>query len=133
MNPRYADVARRAGHRCEYCRAPEVIFNFPFEVEHIVPRASGAHETEGQLALACRSCNVHKAARTSGTDLVSGTIVRLFNPCSDDWSEHFQADVASGEIHALTAIGRATIQQLKMNEEAQKTARKQWARLGLFP
>ena len=38
MNPQYAEVARRAGHRCEYCHAPEVIFNFPFEVEHILPR-----------------------------------------------------------------------------------------------
>ena len=133
MNPRYADVARHAGHRCEYCRAPEVIFNFPFEVEHILPRASGVEETEAELALACRSCNVHKAARTSGTDPLSGTIVRLFNPRKDQWSEHFQALVATGEIHALTDIGRATIDRLKMNDEAQKTARRQWARLSLFP
>ena len=40
MNPRYAPVAERAGHRCEYCRAPEAIFNFPFEVEHIVPTST---------------------------------------------------------------------------------------------
>ena len=37
MNPLYAPVAARAAHRCEYCRAPEVIFNFRFEVEHIIP------------------------------------------------------------------------------------------------
>jgi hypothetical protein len=133
MNPQYAEVARRAGHRCEYCHAPEVIFNFPFEVEHILPRASGAHETESELALACRSCNVHKAARTTGTDSLSGEIVRLFNPRRDQWSEHFQAAAGSGEILALTAIARATIQQLNMNDESQKTARQQWARLGLFP
>lgn len=39
MNPHYPLVSRCAGHRCEYCRAPEAIFNFPFEVEHIVPSA----------------------------------------------------------------------------------------------
>jgi hypothetical protein len=133
MNPQYAEVAQRAGHRCEYCHAPEVIFNFPFEVEHILPRASAARETAPELALACRSCNVHKAARTMGTDALSGTTVRLFNPRRDRWSEHFQAAAGSGEILALTAIGRATIQQLSMNDEAQKTARQQWARLGLFP
>ncbi len=133
MNPQYAGVARRAGHRCEYCHAAEVIFNFPFEVEHILPRASGPQETEPELALACRSCNVHKAARTTGTDSLSGAIVRLFNPRRDQWGDHFQAAAGSGEILALTAIGRATIQQLKMNDEAQKTARQQWARLGLFP
>ncbi len=133
MNPQYAEVARRAFHRCEYCHAPEVIFNFPFEVEHILPRAASAHETEGALALACRSCNVHKAARTTGTDLLSGAVVRLFNPRTDQWGEHFQAVADSGEILALTVIGRATIQQLKMNGESQKTARRKWARLGLFP
>jgi len=37
MNLHYAQVALRAGHQCEYCRAPEVVFNFPFEVEHIIP------------------------------------------------------------------------------------------------
>jgi len=30
-------IAQRANHRCEYCKAPEVVFNFPFEVEHIIP------------------------------------------------------------------------------------------------
>jgi hypothetical protein len=36
MNPRHARVAARAAHRCEYCHAPEALFNFPFEVEHII-------------------------------------------------------------------------------------------------
>lgn len=37
MNPNYTSVANRANHCCEYCRAPEIIFNFAFEVEHIRP------------------------------------------------------------------------------------------------
>lgn len=28
MNPRYPAVAQRAAHRCEYCLAPEAVFNF---------------------------------------------------------------------------------------------------------
>ena len=36
MNLQYPEVAQRAGHRCEHCPAPEVIFNFPFDVEQIV-------------------------------------------------------------------------------------------------
>ncbi len=97
MNPHYAEVAQRAGHRCEYCHAPEVIFNFPFEVEHIVPRAAGGRETQGELALACRSCNVHKAARTAVTDSLTRTIIRLFNPRTDQWTEHFRADAGRGK------------------------------------
>lgn len=41
MNPYYTLVADRAAHRCEYCRAPEIVFNFPFEVEHILPLYRG--------------------------------------------------------------------------------------------
>jgi hypothetical protein len=38
MNPFYTLVADRAAHQCEYCHAPELVFNFPFEVEHIIPQ-----------------------------------------------------------------------------------------------
>lgn len=33
MNRYYAAIAGRANHRCEYCQAPELIFNFPFQVD----------------------------------------------------------------------------------------------------
>ena len=33
MNPFYRAISERAKHRCEYCQAPEVVFNFPFDVE----------------------------------------------------------------------------------------------------
>jgi hypothetical protein len=44
MNPRYPLVAKRAGHHCEYCRAPEALFNLSFEVEHVVPPRRGGLE-----------------------------------------------------------------------------------------
>ena len=28
MNPLHGEIAERAGHKCEYCRAPEDAFNF---------------------------------------------------------------------------------------------------------
>ena len=133
MNPRYPKVALRAGHRCEYCRAPEAVFNFPFEVEHIVPVSRGGADGGDNLALACRSCNLHKAAHVSGTDPESRTAVRLFHPREDRWEEHFRADTESGEIRGLTATGRATADQLNMNGGAQLSARQHWMRLDLFP
>ncbi len=39
MNPLYPFVAERAERRCEYCRAPEEVFNFAFEVEHLLPQS----------------------------------------------------------------------------------------------
>ena len=51
MNRHYAGVAERAGHRCEYCHAPEAIFNLPFEVEHIVPTSRGGPDDESNRRL----------------------------------------------------------------------------------
>ncbi len=36
MNPLYPEVSHRAAHRCEYCHAPEVIFNFHSKSTHPV-------------------------------------------------------------------------------------------------
>ena len=114
MNPLYAVVAVRAFHRCEYCGAPEVVFNFPFEVEHIVPPVHGGTNELENTALACRSCNLFKSDVSEGQDPQTGYRVRLFHPRRDLWSEHFQfgPDLA---IEPLTAIGRATCAQLRMN------------------
>lgn len=88
MNPHYRAVAARAGHRCEYCHAPEAAFNFPFEVEHIVPLVRDGTDAENNLALACRACNVRKAIHIESEDPVTGALVRLFHPRVDTWSEH---------------------------------------------
>ncbi len=80
MNPFYTLVADRASHRCEYCHAPELVFNFPFEVEHIIPLYRSGADAEFNLALACRSCNLHKGTRISGIEPESDTEIRLFHP-----------------------------------------------------
>lgn len=133
MNPRHARVALRAGYRCEYCRAPEAVFNFPFEVEHIIPVSRDGLDSESNWALACRSCNLRKATHVGGVDPDSQAIARLFHPREDRWEDHFRADMESGGIEGLTAVGRATVLRLNMNSEAQIVARRQWMRLGLFP
>jgi hypothetical protein len=133
MNPLYTLVADRAAHRCEYCHAPELVFNFPFEVEHIIPISRDGTDTESNLALACRSCNLRKGTRIDGLDPKSQTEVRFFDPRTDRWSEHFQADAESGKLMGMTAIGRVTIVCLEMNSPTQLAARQLWIRLGLFP
>lgn len=133
MTQHYAQVALRAGHRCEYCHAPEVVFNFPFEVEHIIPISRAGTDSQSNWALACRSCNLWKAAHVDGIDPESRAVVRLFHPREDHWDAHFSADPDNGEIQGQTAVGRATVARLHMNHEAQQAARRQWMRLGLFP
>ncbi|TMQ33016.1 MAG: HNH endonuclease [Planctomycetota bacterium] len=133
MNRHYLVVAQRAAHRCEYCRAPEAIFNFPFEVEHIFPPAFQGLDDDSNLALACRACNLRKSDHVSGTDDQTGNSVRLFHPRQDHWEEHFEIIAETGVIHGKTPIGRATVHRLEMNSPAQQEARRQWMRLGLFP
>jgi HNH endonuclease len=133
MNPLYPNVARRAGHRCEYCRAPEAIFNIPFEVEHIIPSAQEGADDESNLALACRACNLRKSDHRMGTDEQTGNEVSLFDPRRDRWEDHFQVDQASARIEGITAAGHATANRLQMNSVVQLEARLLWMRLGLFP
>ena len=109
MNTHYPLVAARAGHRCEYCHAPEVVFNFPFEVEHCVPIALGGTDMWLNLALACRSCNLWKAIFTTAIDPESGEEVALYHPRALMWDEHFIVDQERGNIQGRTAIGRATV------------------------
>jgi len=133
LNPRYPEVAERAAHRCEYCHAPEIVFNFPFEVEHVSPQAGGgSHETEN-LALACHACNLFKSAFATGRDHETRSEVVLFHPRRDTWEAHFRVDAESAEIVGLTAVGRATVLRLQMNRPQQIRARQRWIFLSLFP
>ncbi len=133
MNPYYPAVADRAGHRCEYCHAPEAIFNLAFEVEHIIPVALQGPDDESNRALACRSCNRHKSDHVTGTDESTGATVSLYHPRRDRWDDLFRTDKETGVLVGLTSIGRATVARLRMNRPAQQEARLQWIRLGLFP
>ena len=119
MNPNYNLVADRAAHRCEYCRAPEIVFNFPFEIEHIVPLYRGGNDEISNLALACRSCNLRKGTNTSGIDSTSNTEVSLFHPRENRWEENFQVQAESGAIAGMTPVGRVTVTALGMNSQAQ--------------
>lgn len=133
MNPHYPTAAQRAGHRCEYCRAPEAVFNFPFEVEHVFPSSRGGTHDEANLCLACRACNLRKSDRLVALDELSGEEVPLFHPRRQRWTEHFYVDVQSGEIQGTTPTGRATVASLDLNHPLQLTARLLWIRLRLFP
>ena len=133
MNPRYPAVAERAGYRCEYCHAPEVVFNFPLEVEHVLPRAHGGGSDLSNLALACRACNLFKSDCEAGLDEENQVEAALFNPRTDVWDHHFRVDVESGEIVGLTPVGRATVARLQLNRPRHINARQRWMRLELFP
>jgi hypothetical protein len=128
-----SEVAHRARRRCEYCHAPEVVHNGSFEVEHVQPVSQGGPDTLANLALACRSCNVRKSNRLGGIDPESNLFVRLYNPRTDTWDEHFSVDTERAEIIGRPPEARATIDALDMNHPQQQGARFLWILLGIFP
>ena len=131
-NPLRGTVADRANERCEYCQYPEPFSPSSFEVEHIVPISAGGLTELKNLALACSHCNAHKATRQKGTDRLTRTDVRLFNPRIDEWSVHFLLNREIGEIEGRTPIGRATVDILLMNAEQPIRARRNLIKLGVF-
>ena len=122
----YQAVAARARHRCEYCRAPEEVFNLEFEVDHVVPQAGGGSDDFANLALACHSCNLRKATAHRARDPETGQLLLLFNPRAHDWGEHFLLDLESLVTEGLTPIGRATARRLGLNRQVQVDARRLW-------
>ena len=108
-------VRTRAREHCEYCRLPQRHYTELFQVEHIVARCHGGGDELGNLALACRHCNLHKGPNLSGIDPESSELTRLFNPRTDTWEEHFT--IERGVVRGRTAIGRATAYVLNMNTE----------------
>jgi len=91
---------------------PARFYPLPFHFDHIIARQHGGGTSIGNLALACLHCNRHKGPNIAGND--AGAIVRLFHPRRDVWREHFEW--VGGTLEGRTAIGRATIQVLAIND-----------------
>jgi hypothetical protein len=106
-------VAQRAGGRCEYCGLSQEGQEARFHVDHAVPVTRGGTTIEENLALACVSCSLRKAAKQHALDPKTGAQAILFNPRIHSWAEHFRWDGV--HILGLTPIGRATVEALKMN------------------
>jgi len=119
-------VRTRAGNACEYCRIPQQATPLiAFHVEHIVSRQHGGADDPGGLALACDRCNAYKGPNLTSIDPDTSTMVALFSPRADVWSEHFL--VRDGHILGLTPTGRATARLLNMNAARRVELRREWS------
>lgn len=126
-------VADRAKGYCAYCRSAEHLMGVTFEVDHIIPDASGGRTVLENLCLSCPVCNRAKAQRLLVTDPLTQELVPLFHPVADEWHRHFQWTENGNQLLGLTPIGRATIVALRMNREAIIQLRSYWNILGLHP
>ena len=124
-------ITARAGGRCEYCQMHQSLQGATFHIEHVVPRVKGGQSNSNNLALACPSCNLHKADRVSSQPSSSITAVAFFNPRSEVWAEHFEWDDYA--LVGKTEVGQVTIQALDLNHERRIKIRQAEQLFGLFP
>jgi 5-methylcytosine-specific restriction endonuclease McrA len=126
------EVRQRADNLCEYCLLPQDSQEAAFHVDHIQPRSRGGETSLDNLALSCVSCSLRKAARCRVRDPRTGKLVPLFNPRSDNWTDHF-ALTKRWHISGCSPVGRATIEALGMNRETLIAIRRELALLGRYP
>lgn len=125
-------VADLAGHRCSYCRSPEIV-GIPMLIDHIIPVSAGGSSDIDNLCLACYRCNEFKWAKQESRDPLTGTSVALFRPRVQIWAEHFAWSRDGLRIMGLTACGRATIEVFHLNDLRLIQARRIWMLVGLHP
>lgn len=110
-------IRERASFLCEYCHSSEESSASLFTFDHLMPQSLGGNDSEDNLALACHRCNGRRYNFTSGIDPETQTLVPLFNPRQNQWSEHFIWSTDGQKIIGITSIGRATIKRLDMNDD----------------
>ena len=111
-------VRTRAGNACEYCGLHQVHSPLAsLQVEHIISRKHGGEDIGENLALACIDCNLAKGTNIAGIDPVTRKTTELFHPRRQQWDDHFQR--VALHIIGKTAVGRTTIEVLRINSDEQ--------------
>ena len=126
-------IQEQFAHCCAYCQPSELLTVVTFEIEHIVPQSAGGTTTPENLYLACPACNRYKAVQQTAVDPLTNQTVSLFHPQQQRWLDHFVWNEDATQIVGTTAIGRATVEALKMNRSQLLRVRRMWVKMGEHP
>ncbi len=126
-------VQERAHGYCEYCHLPASFSPSSFNFEHIIPLIKNGKTTLENLAYSCGGCNSYKNDKIENKDPLSQEIASLFNPRTENWNSNFEWSSDDSQIIGITIVGRATVQQLKLNRESNVNLRKLLKIAGLHP
>lgn len=124
-------VAARAQGLCEYCQFPETESVLPHELDHIRARKHRGPTTMQNSAWSCAQCNGAKGSDATSYDPETDELVRLFNPRADKWKDHFFWD--GPVLMGKTAIARATVALLRINDPMRIENRRLLMAAGLYP
>ena len=126
-----AEVFARDGGRCTWCQMAQLGHGATFHVDHVRPRSRGGTTTLDNLALQCPSCSLHKSDKVEARDPLTGELVALFHPLTQEWHDHFRLE-EDGACLGLTPVGRASVEALAMNLPIPRFARACQITLGLI-
>jgi hypothetical protein len=124
-------IAERAEGLCEYCLIHEADTFLGCQIEHVISEKHGGQTSAENLAYACVFCNRFKGSDIATLSRTTGQLVRLFNPRTDRWSEHFR--VAGVRIVGVTDVGDATASLLGFNHPDRQVERESLIAAGRYP
>jgi hypothetical protein len=120
-------------HCCAYCQTCQANSGQRMVIDHIIPESRTGETRFENLCFACRMCNEYKGAHSHGQDPLTGRTTPLFHPRQQAWADHFAWDPTGSRIIGLTAVGRATIIILQMNNAVIVPTRQKWVSAGWHP
>ncbi|MGB3292780.1 MAG: HNH endonuclease signature motif containing protein [Phormidesmis sp.] len=127
-------IRASAQNRCGYCLSPQRLVMARLEIEHIIPLVKGGTSEESNLWLACPLCNGHKASKVESIDPETKETLPLFNPRTQNWSDHFYWSDDGTKVIGITPIGRATVAALCLDSDSDATeVRQYWVEAGWHP
>jgi HNH endonuclease len=103
----------------------------PHQVDHVRATKHRGPDTLDNTCLSCAHCNAAKGSNVAGYDPATGVLTALFNPRVDVWAEHFRWQ--EGLLVGLTAVGRTTIEVLRINDPDCVEQRDELIAAELFP
>ncbi len=103
----------------------------PFEIDHIIAEKHKGPTVAANLCLSCFYCNSFKGSDISSRDVVKRKLTPLFNPRRHKWARHFRWKGAY--LVGRTAIGRVTVELLRINDRFRVAFREGLMDEGLFP
>jgi hypothetical protein len=124
-------VVSRSEGLCEYCLIAEEDTVFGCELDHIISEKHAGATVAENLANACVFCNQAKGTDVGSIHWDSGGFIRLFNPRTDRWADHFV--LAGYRIETLSAIGAVTARVLGFNTIERLLERQALQLLGRYP
>lgn len=112
-------VIDRAKGCCEYCRSQDIFSTQIFSIDHIIPLAKGGNNEEKNLAYSCVKVATTRNGfiQRSLMPLLKRQFLFSIQEYIHNWLEHYSWSEDFLQMIGISAIGRATIDFLKLNRK----------------